>query len=112
MAKKPPKAIKLSAESLTQMARQAAEDDDRFHNFGVERLKVRLTSDHERLIVTLKNSLFNLKIRTEQTIQALGDGKALDVHLVVNAAGITEEIARWNMVRDLIPYLYEELEKK
>lgn len=81
-------------------------------SFGVEQLKVRLHSEHQRLIVTLMSELKNLKLRTEHTIEALRDGKQLDSHLVVNAASITELIAKWNMVRDLIPYLYEELEKK
>lgn len=81
-------------------------------SFGVERLKVRLNAEHERLINTLIMELKNLHQRTGIAIEALRDGKALDAHLIVNAGSITESIARWNMVRDLIPYLYEELEKK
>lgn len=112
MARK--KQIKLSADFLTEAARQAAADEDRAEakGFGVERLKIRLNNDHQRLIVTLMSSLKNLQQRTEMAIEALRDGKALDVHLVVNAGGITEEIARWNMLRDLIPYLYEGMDKK
>lgn len=81
-------------------------------SFGVEQLKARLHNEHQRLIVELNSSLKNLKQRTEMAIVALQDGKALDAHLIVNASGISEMIAKWNLVRDLTPYLYEELEKK
>lgn len=81
-------------------------------SFGVEQLKARLHSEHQRLIVELNSNLRNLKQRTEMAIESLKDGKALDAHLIVNAGGISELIAKWNMVRDMIPYLYEELEKK
>lgn len=80
--------------------------------FGVDRLKARLTSEHERLINVLMMDLKNLHMRTAIAMEALRDGKELDVHLIVNAGTVTESIARWNMVRQLIPYLYEELEKK
>jgi len=81
-------------------------------SFGVEQLKARLHSEHQRLIVELKSNLSNLRQRTEMAIESLKDGKALDAHLIVNAGGISELIAKWNMVRDMIPYLYEGLEKK
>jgi hypothetical protein len=80
-------------------------------SFGIEQLKARLNSEHQRLIVELNSNLKNLKQRTEMAIESLKDGKALDSHLIVNASGISELIAKWNMVRDLIPYLYEELRK-
>jgi hypothetical protein len=80
--------------------------------FGIERLKARLNNEHERLINVLMMELKNLHQRTGIAIESLKDGKALDVHLIINAGSVTESIARWNMVRDLIPYLYPELEKK
>lgn len=74
-------------------------------------LKGRLQSEHERLATVLLSELQNLQVRVKQAIESLRDGKGLDAHLVVNAAGITESIARWNMVRDLLPYTSPEVHK-
>ena len=79
--------------------------------FLFSQLKNRLHSEHERVSATLLSELLNLQVRVKNAIESLRDGKGLDAHLVVNAAGITESIARWNMVRDLIPYTNPEVAK-
>lgn len=74
-------------------------------------LKARLDSEHQRVAATLHSELLNLQVRVKHAIEALRDGKGIDAHLVVNAGGITESIARWNMVRDLLPYTNPEVAK-
>lgn len=74
-------------------------------------LKSRLQKEHERVAAILLSELKNLQVRVNNAVESLRDGKALDAHLVVNAAGITESIARWNMVRDLLPYTSPEVHK-
>lgn len=81
-------------------------------SFSVEQLKAKLNQEHQRLLNELMMALKNLHQRTEITMESLRDGNALDSNLIVNASGISESIARWNLVRDLIPYLYEELPEK
>lgn len=79
--------------------------------FFVDRLKSRLTNERKQVAITLLSELKNLHVRTKNAIEALQEGQLLDAHLIVNASGITESIARWNLVCDLLPYLSPQIAK-
>lgn len=56
----------------------------------------------------LASELEGLAQNVERALENLAQGKALDEHLIQNASSIATRIARYNLLRDLVPYLEEE----
>ncbi len=73
--------------------------------FRIERLRVRLEVNHAALRRELVASLRYLSECVDRGRRAIEAGEPLDPHLIVNASGLSETIARWNLVRDLLPYV-------
>lgn len=71
-------------------------------------LATRIKNEHDGTAMRLKSALKALEVNVQRALRALEDGEGLDAHLIVNASSITEEIARWNLARDLMPLVQEE----
>lgn len=76
-------------------------------DFALQQAKSRLETERKSLNVNLESQLKNLKQRVDMALKALKDGDSLDEHLIVNASSLTGLIGRYNLVRDLVPYLNE-----
>ena len=76
-------------------------------DFAVQQAKRRLEIERQSVNVNLESLLKNLKQRVDMALKSLKDGDSLDEHLIVNASSLTGLIARYNLVRDLGPYLDE-----
>lgn len=68
-------------------------------------LSNRFLVDRSYLKTALESELRNLKQRVEIALEAVKDWDRLDAHLIVSAAGITEQIARWNQIYDYLAYV-------
>ena len=62
-----------------------------------------LTQQRASLAESIARDLKTLRHRIDDAIDSLTEGARLDPHLIANAVMLTEQIARWNMVRDLAP---------
>lgn len=65
--------------------------------------KTRIETEHGSVHGRLRSELVNLRMRVTRAIESLEADDGLDEFLIVNASGITADIARWNLVRDLLP---------
>ncbi len=65
--------------------------------------KTRITIERDSVKTRLRAELINHRIRVERAIVDLADDDRLDEHLIANASMLTADIARWNLVRDLMP---------
>lgn len=74
-------------------------------DFEKEALQRRLNSDRKTVKAQLTSELKNLAMRTERALEALKSEDGLDAHLIVNASSISGLIERWNLIRDLTPYI-------
>ena len=74
------------------------------HRMLLTRLRVESEGTKNRLQAALRD----LEHKAQSARRDLEAGKALDAHLIVNASSITEEIARWNLVRDILPLVEDE----
>lgn len=79
--------------------------------FALKQVTRCLESERKKVNANLELMLKNLKQRVEMALTSLKEGGSLDEHLIVNASSITGLIARYNLVRDLSPYLDEVKEK-
>lgn len=64
-------------------------------------LKRRLESEHAYLIRGIASELSALRHKINRAITNLDSGQRLDAHLIANSVMLTEQIARWNLIRDL-----------
>lgn len=53
----------------------------------------------------LEHALKQLRARVNASIEGLEKGEELDPNLIMNASGIATHIARYNLLRDLLPYV-------
>ena len=61
---------------------------------------VRVTAQRDLLA-----EIINLEHRLRSARQAVESGARVDEHMIANAAMMTSTIARWNLVRDLLPFV-------
>lgn len=71
-------------------------------------LKSTLRTRDLNVRVVLRHGLEQLKIRVERALSDLEAEEQIDEHLIVNASGLTADIAKWNLIRDLHPYVNQE----
>lgn len=66
---------------------------------------IRRRLDHERTRLTrsIASGLKTLRQHVDTAIADLAEGARIDPHLIASSAMLTEQIARWNLVRDLAP---------
>ena len=73
--------------------------------FNVSMLRHRLDSVRVTAQRDLLAEIVNLEHRLRSARQAIESGAHVDEHLIANAAMMTSTIARWNLVRDLLPFV-------
>lgn len=80
----------------------------REEGFGIGRLRNKVTNERKTLQQRLASDLLVLAQRVKHAQQSLDKGESLDAYLIVNFSGMTETIARLNMINDISPYLEDD----
>jgi len=75
---------------------------------AIRALKHRIITEHKGSYGRLINSLRYLEQEIGSAQRALAEGKPVNAHLISNASMLTEEIARWNLARDLLPFVQDD----
>lgn len=75
--------------------------DDQYVAALKYRLDLELDSQRRRLVSELEV----LRSAVSTAIEAAGTGTRVNAHLIANAAMLTETIARYNLARELVPFL-------
>ena len=81
---------------------------DKSNKLKQRALKQRIIAEHKGSYGRLANSLMHLEQEIGSAQRALAEGKPVNAHLIANASMLTEEIARWNLARDLMPFVQED----
>jgi len=66
-------------------------------------LQRRLDSESASLRLAIASELKSLGHKIERALANLNSDQRLDAHLITNSVMLTEQIARWNLIRDLAP---------
>lgn len=61
--------------------------------------------ERDGLKQSLLASVTNLQHELKRAREAIETNDRINAHLIANAAMMTEEIARWNLTRELLPFL-------
>lgn len=67
-------------------------------------LQRHLADERARSIAVIENELNSLSDRISRALKNLASGYRVDDHLIANAAMLTHEITRWNMLLELQSY--------
>lgn len=73
--------------------------------YFVGRLRTRMATEQDSITARLGSLLRNGEQQFKRALEELAAGERIDAHLITNLEQITGEIARWNLIRDLKPYL-------
>lgn len=68
----------------------------------------RLVSEKSTGMNALESELKALQHNVNRALADLAAGQRIDEHLIANAVMITALVAKWNLVRDLIPMVDED----
>jgi len=71
-------------------------------------LQRRLDSESAALRRTIAFELEALSQKIERALASLHSNQRLDAHLIANSVMLTEQIARWNLIRDLTPMITDD----
>lgn len=75
----------------------------RENDIALRALRSRMELERKSAARNLCSEMEILQIRLKQAMSDVEKGKTLNPHLIANAAMLTETIARWNMMLDLMP---------
>jgi hypothetical protein len=76
--------------------------------FAVRKLRSRLAHERESAGRHLIRGMRVLRDNLENNIKRFEAGEQVDAHLISNFVMLTYEIARWNMMLELIPFLEDD----
>ena len=68
----------------------------------------RLTHEKSGGAAALRSELVRLRDNVNNALKALDDEERIDEYLISNSVMITALVAKWNLVRDLIPMADED----
>lgn len=71
-------------------------------------LQRRLNSESASLRSAIASELRSLGHKIERALTNLNSDQRLDAHLIANSVMLTDQIARWNLIRDLMPMVTDE----
>ena len=75
-------------------------------------LQRRLNSESTSLRLAIASELKALSHKIERALTNLDSDQRLDAHLIANSVMLTEQIARWNLIRDLTPMVADDDRKE
>lgn len=75
---------------------------------AIDTLHRRLEHERDYSRRELLSEIRNLTDRLKRAKEAIEAGERVDPHLVANSAMVTETVARWNVAREMLPFLQME----